>query len=550
VVLWNQVYGGTAQDFDSPSDVTVDALGNIYVAGRVKNLGNGEDFYIARYRPNGNLHWNYIYQSPTNGFDEAKRVYINSNFEIYASGYSNLVGNNDDYITIRLDTLGTEEWFTRFNGPASASDQMSDFKVDPAGNIFVTGSSVGSGTNRDYSTIKYCQLNTVASAALTQICIGQSSQLNATGGFNFQWSVVSGDPITAGNFSCTNCPNPVASPSITTTYAVSSESNSGCVDIDTITIVVNPLPGPNITPSGPTTFCQGGVVLLTADPAAQYNWSNGATTQTVLTDTSGVFTLTVTDAMGCQNSTSVTVTVNPKPTINGGPDRFRCPGVPLTFNATGADSLAWYRLPLPSSPLANGVAFVPPSTGNYMVVGIDANGCQNTDTVLVTVYPNPFQIQITQGMSGNLFVNTADGTTSWFKDGVALGITGPTFFYDSLPYCNGLYSVLYTDENGCTTTDEIEITDACPEDTTNLVGQFTLDAFNLYPNPTTSSFTIEFKDSKDRTIVLYDMQGKAILTDRRIDARYELNISDFATGTYMILIESSEGVSRTRVVKQ
>lgn len=552
VTVWNQVYGGTAQDFDSPSDLTTDALGNVYVAGKVKNLGNGEDFYIARYRPNGNLHWNYIYQSPTNGYDEAKRVYINSNFEVYASGYSNLTGNNDDYVTMRLDTLGSEVWFTRFNGPASASDQMSDFRVDATGNIFVTGSSVGSGTNRDYSTIKYCQLNTVATAAQTQICIGQSTQLNSTGGFNFQWSVISGDPITALNFSCTSCTNPVASPTSTTTYAVSSESSSGCVDTDTITIIVNPLPGPAITPNGPTEFCIGGTVQLTADAAAQYNWSNGLTTQTISTDTSGTFALTVTDAMGCQNSTSVQVTVYPKPIVNGGPDRFRCPGISLTFNATGnADSLVWFRLPTPSSPIANGVAFVPPSTGNYMVIGYSTDGCENRDTVLVTVYPTPLQIAITQGMSGNLFVNTTDGTTSWFKDGAPLGITGPIFFYDSLPYCNGLYSVLYTDENGCTSTDQIDITDACPEDSTNNVASFNLgDHYTVYPNPTADHFTIEFQDLKDRRIVLYSMQGKAILHERKTDTRYEIDISSFAKGTYMILIESSEGTSRTRVIKQ
>jgi len=550
VVLWNSIYGGSSEDFDSPSDVKVDDLGNIYLAGRVKNLGNGEDFLIARYRPNGQLHWDYTYQSPTNGFDEAKRVSINADFEIFASGYSNLSGNNDDYITVKLDTLGVEEWFTRFNGPASASDQMFDFKVDVDGNIFVTGSSVGTGTNRDYSTIKYCQLQTLATSSDLQICIGESVQLNSTGGSNFQWGFVSGDPITAANFSCTACVDPVATPNQTTVYTVTSENAGGCVDTDTITIIVNPLPGPVISTDGPTEFCEGGDITLTADFAPFYNWDNGLTTQSIFTDTAGTYVLTVTDAMGCQNSTSIEVIVNPLPIVEGGPDRFRCPGVPVTFTATGADSLAWFRLPTPSSAITNGAPFTPSGSGSYMVVGIDANGCQDRDTIVLTIFPFPNQILLTQGMSGNLFVNLNDGTTDWSLDGNSLNFSGTSFFYDSVPFCNGLYSVVYTNENGCVTTDELEITDACPPDTTISLEQFQQESFNVFPNPTAGEVTIQFETAKERTILVHNTQGKLVHSSEAVNDNYLIDLSDLSKGTYMIAILSKDGILRTRLVKQ
>ena len=551
IVLWNSVYGGTSQDFDSPSDVQVDDFGNIYVAGKVKNLGHGEDFLIARYRPNGQLHWDYIYQSPTNGYDEAKRVFINSDFEVFASGYSNITGNNDDYITVKIDTLGNEEWFTRFNGPASASDQMVDFKVDIDGNIFVTGSSVGNGTNRDYSTIKYCQLQTIATASELQICIGESVQLNSTGGFNFEWNFVSGDPITGANFSCTSCDNPIATPNQTTTYTVTSENAAGCVDTDTITIVVNPLPGPVISTNGPTEFCDGGDVTLTADFAAAYNWDNGQTTQSIYTDTSGVYVLTITDAMGCQNFTSIEVIVNPLPVVNGGPDRFRCPGVPITLNATGADSLAWFRLPTPSSAITNGVPFTPASSGSYMVVGIDENGCQDRDTIQITIYPFPSQIEITQGMSGFLFVNLSDGTTDWSLDGNSLNHSGTSFFYEDSLYCSGLYSVVYTDENGCQTTDELEvITNEGPCDSTISVDQFNQESFNIFPNPTIGEVTIQFESVKDRTIHVQNTQGQIVYSSTSLNDNYYVDLSQLAKGTYMIVIMSDNSVIRSRVIKQ
>lgn len=549
VPQWDAVIGGTSEDFDSPSDVTCDNLGNIYLTGKIKNLGNGEDYLIARYRPNGSLHWSYLYQSSTNGYDEGKRIIVNNNYEIFSSGYSNLTGNNDDYLTLKLDTLGNEIWNTRFNGPASASDQMVDFEIDTDGNIFVSGSSVGSGTNRDYSTIKYCQLETVASAVSPTICIGQSVQLNASGGFNFQWSVLTGEQITGSNFTCTACDNPVASPTETTTYQVSSENTAGCQDIDTITIVVNPLPGPVVSTNGPTTFCDGGSVTLTADFAPSYNWSNGLNTQSFTTDTSGLYTLTITDAMGCQNSTNIEVTVNPLPVVLGGPDKFRCPGEELTLTATGADSLAWYKLPLPSAAITNGETLIPSTSGSYMVIGIDENGCQDQDTINLTIYPFPSQIELTQGMSGNLFVNLNDGLTEWFLDGINLNHNGTSFFYDSVPYCNGLYSVVYTDENGCQTFDEITVTDACQGDTTGSIDLISQVWFNVFPNPTSNYSTIQFQDKKERRISILDLNGRILAEHITADKQFQLNMENLAMGTYYILITDHSTRYLARLVK-
>ncbi len=73
------------------------------------------------------------------------------------------------------------------------------------------------------------------------ICAGSELQLNASGGSNFTWSVISGDPINIGiNFSCNNCSDPIASPSVTTVYEVTSNLSGSCINIDTIEISVAP----------------------------------------------------------------------------------------------------------------------------------------------------------------------------------------------------------------------------------------------------------------------------------------------------------------------
>jgi len=50
-----------------------------------------------------------------------------------------------------------EEWIARYNGPGDLDDSVYDMTIDISGNVYVTGYSVGSGTNADYATIKYSQ---------------------------------------------------------------------------------------------------------------------------------------------------------------------------------------------------------------------------------------------------------------------------------------------------------------------------------------------------------------------------------------------------------
>src|SRR5258706_12666613 len=96
-----------------------------------------------------------------------------------------------------------------------------------------------------------------------------------------------------------------------------------------MSVTENPNPVPVITPGGPTTFCEGNSVDLTATPTGTYLWSTSDTTQSIHVTASGTFTVTVTDANGCigiSSPVSVTVNPNPVPVITpNGPTEF-CEG--------------------------------------------------------------------------------------------------------------------------------------------------------------------------------------------------------------------------------
>ena len=83
--------------------------------------------------------------------DGSGKVYVTG--ENYSSGPS----SSSAYATIKYNASGTEEWVARYNGPGVSDDYATAIAVDGSGNVYVTGQSVGSGTNYDYATIKYSQ---------------------------------------------------------------------------------------------------------------------------------------------------------------------------------------------------------------------------------------------------------------------------------------------------------------------------------------------------------------------------------------------------------
>jgi len=90
------------------------------------------------------------------------------------------------------------------------------------------------------------------------------------------------------------------------TYTLTVTTNGCSSDAGSTTVVINPLPGVTVSASGPTTFCIGGSVTLTASPSGtgpfSYSWSNGATSQSITVGGAGSYSVTVTDANGCSKA--------------------------------------------------------------------------------------------------------------------------------------------------------------------------------------------------------------------------------------------------------
>jgi len=131
-----------------------------------------------------------------------------------------------------------------------------------------------------------------------------------------------------------------------------------------------------------------------------------------------------TDQPAQSNDNGADLTIHTLPVINGGADLIVCAGSPVTLTATGGVQYSWTNSVINASP------FTPAATNTYTVTGTDANGCQGTDQVTVTVdpclgldnndpgdirvFPNPVQIsftlQLPQGeTSGSLSITDLSG---------------------------------------------------------------------------------------------------------------------------------------------
>lgn len=140
---------------DRANDVVIDIVGNIYVTGSSLKTGNSSDCLTIKYDPSGIEEWHARYNGPGNDWDEAIAISVDQVGNVYVTGNSVGLGTGRDYVTIKYNSLGNEEWVARYNGPGNYNDVVTSLAIDDSGNVYITGGSDGIGTSSDCTTIKY-----------------------------------------------------------------------------------------------------------------------------------------------------------------------------------------------------------------------------------------------------------------------------------------------------------------------------------------------------------------------------------------------------------
>lgn len=216
------------------------------------------------------------------------------------------------------------------------------------------------------------------------ICLGGSLQLHASGGNRYAWTPSTG-------LSCTDCPEPVATPTTTTTYYVTASSGTSarCVAVDSVTVVVLPKLIPQVSPA--PKICSGDSALISASGGETYHWEPAEGLS--CTDCASPFahpttttTYYVTISSGpCSALDSVTVMVVPYIDLHTLPVAKICPGDSVQLTVSGGGNYHWEPAEgLSCVDCGNPVAHPSHST-TYYVSAANANGCTGLDSVTVIV---------------------------------------------------------------------------------------------------------------------------------------------------------------------
>ena len=521
---WVQNGGGPTGD--SGYDVATDATGNVYMTGFFQGTATfgggsvsssgGSDIFVAQYSAtDGTVQW--LTKAGGTGNEQGRALAVDGSNVYVAGTFTSPILTFASGITRTYTSGSTSGTFDGFvaklgtnctlatptltsNGPICAGQTLTLTGGSIAAGTSVTltgpnGYSVTTGTGsipnaQEVATGVYtltvtstslgCSTTATTSVSVQaapatptaiadSICGPGSVSLSASGapaGGSYAWyTQASGGTAINGATSSS-----YATPSLTgsTTYYVSALSSAGCVSPRVaVRAIINQLPTAAITAGGPTTFCNGGSVTLTAGGGgASYIWSTTESTPSITVTSAGSYVVTATNARGCSaTSAPVTVTVNPAPSAPSAAAVARCGAGSLTLHASGAgagNTYAWYTASLGGTrvPGTAGDSLHTPPLGSDVIYYVSVLGasCESPRTAVVAHINAIPMATLTAGgattvCQGNTVTLTASGTAdvnyTFYKDAALVSNTTPTTLGATE---SGQYTVTATTAAGCTAT--------------------------------------------------------------------------------------------------
>jgi hypothetical protein len=357
------------------------------------------------------------------------------------------------------------------------------------------------------------------------VCAGLFITLTANGVNTFTWNT----GATSNSIAVSPLTNTIYTVSGNLTGCALSASNTATVSVlSTPTVLVN---------SG--AICSGDSFTIIPSGASTYTYSSGSAvvTPSATTDYSVIGTAT----NGCMSNAPgvASITVNPLPviTVNSG---TICAGDSFTLSPSGASTYTF----------SGGSAIVTPTaTDNYSVTGTSTDGCVSVSAAIASVIVNAqptvnvvsTSTLICMGESATLNASGAN-SYSWSNGaGTSTIIITPT--------ATGIYTVTGTDANNCSAIAIItqSVSDCLGFDhsTSNISGL----AFQVYPNPSSGIFKVEFGFDGKKTITVYNEIGEVIQIIETNNHVEELNLEKFARGVYFVHLKSDSTSKVINVIK-
>ncbi|MHC1706654.1 MAG: PKD domain-containing protein [Bacteroidales bacterium] len=225
-------------------------------------------------------------------------------------------------------------------------------------------------TGYDTITVNVNPIPLASAGADTSLCLGQSITLSGSGGLQYQWNTGALTPTVT------------LTPASTATYIVTVSSN-GCSSSDTVLVIVNPIPYPQLGQD--VAICEGDSVLLTPGTFTSYQWSTGSDQPQLIADLHGTYWVDVFNEYGCTGSDTLYLTVNPVPQVSFDFDpAVGCEPFEVNFlNYTQPQNVAyiWHFGDGKSSTEINPLhTYTIPGTFTVILEAIGTGDCSSSDT--------------------------------------------------------------------------------------------------------------------------------------------------------------------------
>lgn len=300
--------------------------------------------------------------------------------------------------------------------------------VSQAGTYSVTATNTNSGCSTVASVnVSLNAKPAISIAGATTFCEGGSTTLtaNTEAQNTYIWSNnVANAPITV---------------STAGTYSITVTNANGCSQTATTNVTMYSKPTPVI--SGAGSICPGSTASLTASEHHQYSWSTGDTSRSinVTPAASTSYTLTVTDAHGCQNQTSAMVIIGSTPNLQISGNLTFCENGTTQLTTSPGYTYLWSNNSTAQSITVN-------QAGTYRVTATNALGCEAVDSVIVSTLPLPsvnfgMQHTICQGESYTYQLPGNSPLTYLWSNGSSSNVLTVS--------TAGTYTVTVTNEHGC-----------------------------------------------------------------------------------------------------
>lgn len=219
-----------------------------------------------------------------------------------------------------------------------------------------------------------------------EICYGISTTINANGAMGYNW---------APNYAISSLVNPsvIVSPLVTTNYTITSYNFSGtvvCAATNMMPIIVVPQTTPSI--SNNQIICIGDKVILYAGGGNTFNWTpTGSLNQNNIAgvvaspSVSTTYTVHVSNNEFCGHDATVSVIVNPYPTVFAGRDTTFNLDEPMFLHATGTGTLAWTSGEGIFCSVCPNTKITATHSGCYVIETVNQFGCKAKDEVCIDI---------------------------------------------------------------------------------------------------------------------------------------------------------------------